>query len=441
MSRLTRWMPPLGAVGFLVLALAGTVRSDDNKPVAERHDAKSLRDSLKEVINNGAELFNKYGDHAGCYRLYQGALLSVKPFLAPTVQKEIDDAITSAEGLPRASDRAFALRKVIDTIREQAAHSPPGVVEEKTKKPETKTEAKKLETIKVVPKKVEIKKAEPKEKKAETPMTLWYRLGGEAKVQSIVADFFKTVAADPKVNVSRDGKFTLDEAGLEHAQSQLVRFLSSIGGGPLEYTGKNMKDAHRGMGITNSEYDAAGKHFKKALEKNGENPEVVAEVMKALEGLRKDIVESKKKKDAPKADAPKRDLPKTDAPKKASSKTDSPKTDAPRKDNPRLDNPGKAPPVSKVSGKVTFEGKAAPTSYITLVSEDNRRYSTVIGGDGTYAFRTALAPGQYLIAIEQAFGQKVPAIDIPRKYRNETTSGLTVDVRGWDQHFDVYLQK
>jgi hypothetical protein len=107
----------LSALCFLTFV--GTFPAQEQKSKAEKHDAALLRDALKEVINTGAELFNKYGDQAGCYRLYQGSLITVKPFLTPAMQKEIDAALADAEKQPRVSDRAFVLRKTIDSIRTQ----------------------------------------------------------------------------------------------------------------------------------------------------------------------------------------------------------------------------------------------------------------------------------------------------------------------------------
>jgi hemoglobin len=302
MSRLKRCGPPLGAACLLVLAVTGTYWAQDTQPLAEKHDAKALRDALRDVINTGADLFNKYGDHAGCYRLYQGALLSVKPFLAPATQKEIDEAIAEAEKLPRYGDRAFALRKTIDAIRAQAGPAPP-----KDSVPPPKDTP-------PVKDQVKDKKAAAKDKKAQKKTTLWDRLGGEANVRKVVDDFTKAAAADPKVNITRDGKYKLDEQAVQDLEKHLVDFVSSATGGPLPYAGKSMKEVHKGMGITNAEYDAAGGHLKKALEQNGAKADDVAEVMKAVENLRKDIVEKKKKE--PNADAPKKDAPKADAPKK-----------------------------------------------------------------------------------------------------------------------------
>src|SRR6516225_8705255 len=87
----------------------------------EPHDSGDLYNSLRDVINYGAELFNKQADHAGCYRTYQGALISVRPYMAPVMRKKIDESIARAETLPVYSDRAFELRKVLDEIRAKAA--------------------------------------------------------------------------------------------------------------------------------------------------------------------------------------------------------------------------------------------------------------------------------------------------------------------------------
>jgi hemoglobin len=261
MSSFKRSGPPLAAACLLVLALTSAFWAQEAQ-VTEKHETKVLRAALKDVINQGAELFNKYGDHAGCYRLFQGALIAIKPFLAPPRQQEIDKALAYAESLPRYSDRAYELRKTIDSIRAQAATPSPVVPDQKTEVPGT---------------------------------TLWDRLGGEKNVRKVVDDFTQAAAADPMVNVSRNGKYKLDEPSVKYLEQQLVDFISTATGGPLKYQGKSMKDIHKGMGITNAEYDALGKHVKKALEQNGARPEDVNAVLKAVESLRPEIVEEKKR--------------------------------------------------------------------------------------------------------------------------------------------------
>ncbi|GIW78321.1 MAG: hypothetical protein KatS3mg105_0128 [Gemmatales bacterium] len=52
-----------------------------------------------------------------------------------------------------------------------------------------------------------------------------------------------------------------------------------------------MKEAHKGMKITNAQFDAAAQYLKEALESNKVKPEDVSAVLKAVEATRKDIVE------------------------------------------------------------------------------------------------------------------------------------------------------
>lgn len=120
--RTARLTPGLAALAAFVLVIASDAQ--EKRPIAEKHDARALVDSLRDVINTGAELFNKHGDYAGCYRVYQGGLLAVKPFLTPDLQQKIDQAIAKAEQTPRFSDRAFELRAVIDAIRAQGKGAP-----------------------------------------------------------------------------------------------------------------------------------------------------------------------------------------------------------------------------------------------------------------------------------------------------------------------------
>ena len=95
-----RWVGWL-ASATLLFVCAGSNSGQDKKPY-EKHDASALNHSLRDVINAGAKMFNEQGDHAGCYRLYQGSLISVRPFLAADLQKRIDDGLATAEKIGRA---------------------------------------------------------------------------------------------------------------------------------------------------------------------------------------------------------------------------------------------------------------------------------------------------------------------------------------------------
>ena len=74
-------------------------------------------------------------------------------------------------------------------------------------------------------------------------------------------------------------------------KDQFVALGSSVSGGPEKYTGPSMKELHKGMGITDAQFDALVGHLKKALEKNGIKPEDAAALLKAVETTRGNIVE------------------------------------------------------------------------------------------------------------------------------------------------------
>jgi hypothetical protein len=71
-------------------------------------------------MNRGADLYNR-DDFAGCYRLYEGNLMTMRPLLdhRPDLQKAITTALASAERDPQVFRRAFTLRTVMDKIRSE----------------------------------------------------------------------------------------------------------------------------------------------------------------------------------------------------------------------------------------------------------------------------------------------------------------------------------
>jgi hemoglobin len=247
----------------LTVALAGSLRADD-APKAAALDAKTIDGqvykTLRDIINNGADVYNA-GNYEGCYRLYEGALTGIKPFLGhrPELQKAIDQGLAAAAANPNVTRKAFDLRTVIDRVRADVNPTP----------------------------------------KPPVAKTLWDRLGGEANVKKVVDDFVKAAATDPKVDFFRGGKYSLDAAGVAHFKKMLVEQISSVTGGPYKYTGKSMKEVHKGMMITSAQFDAAAADLKTALEKNGAKPDDVKTVMAVVGSTKKDIVEDKKPEPPP----------------------------------------------------------------------------------------------------------------------------------------------
>jgi hypothetical protein len=113
---------------LMVLTLAGllgwsasTSGADDPKLPDVKTFDKAVIDSLRAVHNKGADLYNKTEDHAGAYRLYQGALETVQPLLAhrPEAQKIITDGLAAAEKETTLARKAFVLHETIESVRKQ----------------------------------------------------------------------------------------------------------------------------------------------------------------------------------------------------------------------------------------------------------------------------------------------------------------------------------
>jgi hypothetical protein len=77
-----------------------------------------LQHELVNVVNQGVALYQA-GDYPGCYRLFHGAVLTLKPLLAdrPDLQRVIDAGLAEAARQPRTWQQAWALRRVLDRVR------------------------------------------------------------------------------------------------------------------------------------------------------------------------------------------------------------------------------------------------------------------------------------------------------------------------------------
>src|SRR5436190_11577372 len=73
---------------------------------------------LSAALDVGVPMFNK-GDHQGCYQVYLGALLAVKPLLVgkPELVQGIQARLERAATLAAPAQRAFELRRAIDEVR------------------------------------------------------------------------------------------------------------------------------------------------------------------------------------------------------------------------------------------------------------------------------------------------------------------------------------
>jgi hemoglobin len=124
---------------------------------------------------------------------------------------------------------------------------------------------------------------------AKRPVPLYDRLGGEKGIVSVVNDFVANVVADPNIKEKHKKHFMEgDVAGLK---KKLVDQIGEATGGPQKYMGKNMKDAHQNLGISDADFDALVADLVKALDNNKVPKAEKDELLGMLAPMRKDIVE------------------------------------------------------------------------------------------------------------------------------------------------------
>jgi hemoglobin len=115
--------------------------------------------------------------------------------------------------------------------------------------------------------------------------SLYERLGGKEAITAVVDDFVARVAADKRINSS------FAKANVPRLKMMLVDQICEATGGPCKYTGRDMKTTHKGMGITNADFDALVGDLVASLDKFKVGEREKQELLAALGPMRKDIVE------------------------------------------------------------------------------------------------------------------------------------------------------
>jgi len=119
--------------------------------------------------------------------------------------------------------------------------------------------------------------------------SLYERLGGYDAFVAVANDLLPRMQADPQL-----GRFYQHrgEDGLKRSRQLLIDFLCSSAGGPMYYTGRDMKITHKGMKISESDWSAFLGYLNATLDAlrvaQTERDEVVA----FMQSTKADIIEA-----------------------------------------------------------------------------------------------------------------------------------------------------
>ncbi|MCA9409145.1 MAG: group 1 truncated hemoglobin [Candidatus Omnitrophica bacterium] len=117
--------------------------------------------------------------------------------------------------------------------------------------------------------------------------TLYERLGGQEAVNAAVDIFYRKMMGDERVN------YFFDNTDMDKQIAKQKSFLTMAFGGPNNYTGKNMRDAHKPLlekGLNDTHVDIVIQHLGDTLKELGVNDNDISEVAGIANSVRDDVL-------------------------------------------------------------------------------------------------------------------------------------------------------
>jgi hemoglobin len=115
--------------------------------------------------------------------------------------------------------------------------------------------------------------------------TLYQRLGGRPAISAVVEDFVGNVARDNRIN-----RFFAN-TDIPRLKRLLVQQICAGSGGPCQYEGRSMREAHRGLGVRNQDFDALVQDLVRSLNKFNVPQREQQELLGLLGPMRRDVVQ------------------------------------------------------------------------------------------------------------------------------------------------------
>lgn len=116
------------------------------------------------------------------------------------------------------------------------------------------------------------------------PQTIYQEIGGQDTVKAVVSDFYDQVLEDEQLTPYFEGMDT------DELRAHQVQFISAVAGGPVEYTGDDMREAHAHLDLDEEDFDAVGRYLKSAMQMNGVDEANVESIMSEVNTLKDPIL-------------------------------------------------------------------------------------------------------------------------------------------------------
>jgi hemoglobin len=114
--------------------------------------------------------------------------------------------------------------------------------------------------------------------------SVYNEIGGQSAVEAVVEEFYDRVLSDEQLIPYFDGM------DMDELRAHQIQFISSVAGGPVEYSGGDMREAHAHLDINEADFEAVGAHLETALRTNGVSEENIESIMGEVVALKEPIL-------------------------------------------------------------------------------------------------------------------------------------------------------
>jgi hemoglobin len=117
--------------------------------------------------------------------------------------------------------------------------------------------------------------------------SLYEQLGGEPAVDATVDIFYRKILSDDRVS------HFFDDIDMDRQIAKQKGFLTMIFGGPVAYTGKDLRTGHAHLiqrGLNDSHVDVVIELIRESLREAGAPEHLIAQVAKVADSARADVL-------------------------------------------------------------------------------------------------------------------------------------------------------
>lgn len=118
----------------------------------------------------------------------------------------------------------------------------------------------------------------------EDNKTLYEKFGGRDGIKAVVDTFYKSVLSNPDVAPY------FSETNMNKQREHQTNFIGFVLGGPNKYSGRNMREAHAHLNLTEKDFQIIASLLADALRYHGVSEQDITKVLKIVATTHDDVL-------------------------------------------------------------------------------------------------------------------------------------------------------